>query len=73
MSVAIGGGSEGVADFKAMSSDKDLRAKFVGNVKKLLENNTDLRGIDIDWEYPGKRLKAGSGAWQTEFNNYISL
>lgn len=73
VSVAIGGGSEGVADFKAMSSDKELRAKFVGNVKKLLENNTNIRGIDIDWEYPGQRLKAGSGAWKTEFNNYLSL
>ena len=73
VSVAIGGGSEGVADFKAMSSDKELRAKFVGNVKKLLENNTNIRGIDIDWEYPGQRLKAGSGSWKTEFNNYLSL
>lgn len=71
VSVAIGGGSEGVADFKAMSSDKELRAKFVGNVKKLLEDNTNIRGIDIDWEYPGQRLKGG--AWQTEFNNYLSL
>ena len=73
VSVAIGGGSEGVADFKAMSADKELRAKFVENVKKLLENNTNIRGIDIDWEYPGQRLKAGSGAWKTEFNNYLSL
>ena len=73
VSVAIGGGSEGIADFRAMAADEKLRAKFVSNVKTMLEENTNIRGIDIDWEYPGKRLKAGSGAWQTEFNNYISL
>ncbi len=73
VSVAIGGGSEGINDFRAMSSDKKLRAKFVENVRTLLAGNKELQGIDIDWEYPGKRLKYGSAAWKTEFDNYISL
>ena len=73
VSVAIGGGSEGINDFRAMSADKKLRAKFVENVRKLLADNKDIQGIDIDWEYPGKRLKYNSDAWKSEFNNYISL
>ena len=73
VSLAIGGGSEGINDFRAMAADSKLRSQFVDNVKKLLEENTDIKGIDIDWEYPGKRLKYGSSDWKTEFDNYIKL
>ena len=54
-----------------MTADSTCRAEFVNNVKALLSSNKNIRGIDIDWEYPGKKLKGSE--WETEFGNYISL
>lgn len=74
VSVAIGGASDGVNDFKIMVSDTEKRAAFVDNVKALLEGNTDIHGIDIDWEYPGKGFGSNQTAERAEeFDNYISL
>ena len=73
VSVAIGGASDGIADFKAIAADSSLRTKFIDNVKALLTGNTDIHGIDIDWEYPGKRLKYGTDEWEKEFSAYITL
>ena len=73
VSVAIGGASDGVEDFKALVADSSKMTAFVQNVRALLSSNKNIRGIDIDWEYPGKRLKSGSEAWEQEFSGYISL
>ena len=54
VSIAIGGAAAGTNAFKIMSADSSLRTRFIENLRIFLLKNSEIRGIDIDWEYPGK-------------------
>ena len=73
ISVAIGGAAEGEAGFRKMVSDEQKLNAFVQNVRELLLENTNLCGIDLDWEYPGKNLVYGTEAWEKDFDGYLKL
>jgi chitinase len=71
VNVSVGGfGADGFSD---MANDPSLRAAFIVNVCKWLEEH-NLDGIDIDWEYPvgpewGQEIKSRPADKQ----NYIAL
>ena len=69
---SVGGGSAaGLAGFSKMSADPAMRAAFVANVCKWLEDY-NLDGVDVDWEYP---VGAPWDALRTpaDRKNYIAL
>lgn len=55
----------------AVASDSS-RATFVDNIAKTYYS-FELDGIDIDWEYPGKRGDSGSHFHTTDSANFLSF
>ena len=65
--IAIGGWNEGSTKYSQMARSRKKRAKFVKSaVDFLTEHNFD--GLDLDWEYPGKR-----GGAPEDKKNFILL
>ncbi|KAJ8881094.1 hypothetical protein PR048_017567 [Dryococelus australis] len=57
--VSIGGWAAGTTNFSAVVSDDDLRSRSAEHIASFaLLHGFD--GVDIDWEYPGKRDNASS-------------
>nr|AXB87806.1 chitinase 8 [Sogatella furcifera] len=52
--LAIGGWNEGSAKYSALAADPAKRKIFVESVVKILSKH-GFNGLDLDWEYPGKR------------------
>ena len=71
VNISVGGyGADGFSD---MTFDPELRAAFVVNVCKWLEDY-DLDGIDIDWEYPvGPEWGSEIKVRPQDKQNYIAL
>ncbi|XP_043279576.1 probable chitinase 2 [Venturia canescens] len=67
VSLAIGGWNEGSANYSALASSPTRRGLFVNSVLQFMKNY-DFDGLDLDWEFPGKR----GGAPQDK-QNFVSL
>lgn len=65
--IAIGGWNEGSAKYSAVVANPAIRAKFVQNVVKFVQQYK-FDGFDVDWEYPNQR-----GGKSEDKKNYISL
>jgi len=67
VTLAIGGWNEGSEKYSELSRSPEKRQKFVNSaVLFLKEHNFD--GLDLDWEYPGKR-----GGIKEDKENFIHL
>ena len=67
MTLAIGGRNEGSTKYSTMAKDPVKRKYFVdSSVKFIKKHNFD--GLDLDWEYPGKR-----GGAPEDKANFIAL
>ena len=65
--IAIGGWNEGSTKYSQMAKSRKKRSKFVNStVEFLTKYNFD--GLDLDWEYPGKR-----GGSADDKKNFILL
>ena len=65
--IAIGGWNEGSEKYSQMARDDEKRSKFVNSTLEFLRQH-QFDGLDLDWEYPGKR--GGSAA---DKKNFIKL
>ena len=65
--IAIGGWNEGSEKYSQMARDDEKRSKFVNSTVQFLRKH-EFDGLDLDWEYPGKR--GGSSA---DKKNFIKL
>ena len=65
--IAIGGWNEGSKKYSEMAGDNDKRAKFVASTVEFLKKY-NFDGLDLDWEYPGKR-----GGSSSDKKNFIKL
>ena len=67
VTIAIGGWNEGSTKYSQMAKSRKKRSKFVNStVEFLTKYNFD--GLDLDWEYPGKR-----GGSADDKKNFILL
>jgi len=67
VTLAIGGWNEGSAKYSEMAKDPVKRKRFAdSSIKFIKKHNFD--GLDLDWEYPGKR-----GGAPEDKTNFISL
>jgi len=67
VTLAIGGWNEGSAKYSEMAKDSQKRASFANSVVKFLQKY-NFDGLDLDWEYPGKR-----GGAPEDKENFILL
>ncbi|KAK0089665.1 hypothetical protein PV325_006088 [Microctonus aethiopoides] len=67
VSLAIGGWNEGSANYSALAASPQRRSTFISSVILFLKNN-NFDGLDLDWEFPGKR-----GGAPYDKVNFISL
>merc|ERR1712088_664882 len=67
VSLAIGGWNEGSAKYSAMAKDPKARAAFANSTLSFLQKY-NFDGLDLDWEYPGKR-----GGSPEDKENFILL
>ena len=65
--IAIGGWNEGSEKYSRMAADSDKRAAFVRSAVEFLRVH-GFDGLDLDWEYPGKR-----GGAKEDKENFILL
>ncbi|ORX81583.1 chitinase [Basidiobolus meristosporus CBS 931.73] len=77
------GGWTGSQTFSLMARDPLLRQKFINNALVFVRKNTkpdgqvpsgwDLDGIDIDWEYPGRKGVVCNVYNAADTENYLNL
>jgi len=67
VTLAIGGWNEGSKKYSEMAADPVKRGKFVTSSIAFLEKY-NFDGLDLDWEYPGKR-----GGAEDDKKNFIEL
>lgn len=67
VTLAIGGWNEGSAKYSEMAKDSKARASFANSARKFLQKY-NFDGLDLDWEYPGKR-----GGAPEDKENFILL
>lgn len=67
VSLAIGGWNEGSAKYSEMAKDNKARSSFANSALKFLQTH-NFDGLDLDWEYPGKR-----GGKPEDKENFILL
>jgi len=67
VTLAIGGWNEGSTKYSQMSADPKKRQKFVNSAVLFLKKY-NFDGLDLDWEYPGKR-----GGASEDKQNFIEL
>ena len=73
LKVNISAGGYAADGFSDMADDPALRAAFVANVCKWLEDY-NLDGMDVDWEYPvGPEWDIGIKTRPADKGNYITL
>ena len=65
--IAIGGWNEGSQKYSEMAGDDTKRGKFVNSTVEFLKKYS-FDGLDLDWEYPGKR-----GGSASDKKNFIKL
>ena len=65
--IAIGGWNEGSEKYSQMARDDEKRSKFVNSTLEFLRKHK-FDGLDLDWEYPGKR-----GGSTADKKNFIKL
>ena len=65
--IAIGGWNEGSKKYSEMAADDTKRGKFVNSTVEFLKKYS-FDGLDLDWEYPGKR-----GGSASDKKNFIKL
>lgn len=67
VSLAIGGWNEGSPKYSAMARSAEARAAFANSALAFLRQH-NFDGLDLDWEYPGKR-----GGAEEDRDNFILL
>ncbi|KAG8236246.1 hypothetical protein J437_LFUL010999 [Ladona fulva] len=67
VTLAVGGWNEGSANYSAMASSPQSRKQFVHSALEFIQNY-DFDGLDLDWEYPGKR-----GGKPEDKKNFVAL
>ncbi|KAI9294251.1 glycoside hydrolase [Neoconidiobolus thromboides FSU 785] len=77
------GGWTGSQTFSKIVTKKEYRTSFINNAIKFLRKNTkkedaeqtewDLDGIDIDWEYPGRKGDLCNIYSKEDSKNYLEL
>ena len=68
VSIAIGGWNEGSKNYSIMAADSNRRFRFVHSVVRFLKKH-NFDGLDLDWEYPGKR----GGDPENDKFNFVQL
>ena len=68
VSIAIGGWNEGSKNYSIMAADSNRRFRFVNSVVRFLKKH-NFDGLDLDWEYPGKR----GGDPENDKFNFVQL
>ncbi|SJL01798.1 uncharacterized protein ARMOST_05121 [Armillaria ostoyae] len=66
------GGWSGSHCFSAAMSNETSRKVFVGNIVNIY-NTYDLDGIDLDWEYPGRKGESGNQVSTSDSVNYLQF
>lgn len=65
--LAVGGWNEGSTSYSQMASDPNKRRTFIESAINLL-NEHNFDGLDLDWEYPGRR-----GGKPEDKSNFVDL
>ncbi|CAG8444650.1 4163_t:CDS:2, partial [Acaulospora colombiana] len=71
ISIAIGGWT-GSQYFSTLASSSSSRAKFINSTVSFV-NQFKLDGVDIDWEYPGRKGMACNAISPNDTNNFLAL
>ncbi|KAI0230558.1 hypothetical protein L0F63_000338 [Massospora cicadina] len=67
------GGWTGSQTFSTIVRDATLRAEFIENAMRFVDNEFGLDGIDIDWEYPGRKGVRCNVVSKGDSQNYLLL
>ncbi|XP_071447630.1 probable chitinase 2 isoform X2 [Hetaerina americana] len=68
VTIAVGGWNEGSTNYSAMAATANSRGSFVSSALDFIRNY-DFDGLDLDWEYPGKR----GGKPEEDKKNFVAL
>jgi len=67
VTIAVGGWTEGSANYSAMARDVTKRKQFIDSVIAFIKEHK-FDGLDLDWEYPGSR-----GGSKDDKENFVKL
>lgn len=68
VTIAIGGWNEGSKKYSAMAADAKKRKQFAASAVEFCQKH-NFDGLDLDWEYPGKR----GGSALEDKDNFVLL